>query len=76
MNPNVEDGRFAWHSIFGDQLKRLLSIDEIFPHVALESHSLEDEATSGQEALVKVDRRHNEPTNGAENGDYSNKDEQ
>ena len=54
MDPNFEYRRFVWHNIMCDPFERLLTIDEIFPNVSLESHSFEDETTRRQKAFVIV----------------------
>ena len=75
-DPNLENGRLDGHEVLGDESKRLLAIDEVLPHVALEAHALEYEAAGGQEALVVVDGGDDEPADGAEHGHNGERDEQ
>lgn len=57
MDPNFQNWSLIGHIIVCDPFERLFSVDQILPHVSLESHTLENETTRGQEALVVVDGR-------------------
>ena len=72
MGPDSKDLTFSGHIVVCDIEEWLLTKYQIFPHISLESHSLEDEAACGEEALVVIDGCHDQPADGAQQRHYGN----